>query len=441
LTALIALILSVIIWAILLRDLRVDVRRVISGRNVVLFGIFVWYLIEPLKTNLEMQVYTQSETNYAFLCVALSLAFFLLAYHRSRSHFFNSFGRRVAVLDHPDVQWKVFLVAFAIGLAPILFYSGFDFMVLFEGLGVFGQRWTGTLARARYGGVRDALLELQMFLRAALPFAIVMLCDPRVRKGRRVIACVFIVWMFLRAVGSATRSDMIQVGLPILAGVFISLTPRLQRVAIYTLPVLCMVGYVWSAAVVISRTSGDFQWERAREADYAGNEMFRELQFISSNVPDQFDHLYGITYYTQLVNPIPRFVWPGKPTADAGLLLAKANGEVDSSGEAYLTRSPGMIGEMYWNFGLLGVVGLSILGGVLVRGWDEFGRMTRGSPLAFLVYCAGLAVVFLFGRSFNLHTMYGLLSLAVLLMFLRPRMVAAAEASSELVVHSTSCRA
>jgi hypothetical protein len=66
-------------------------------------------------------------------------------------------------------------------------------------------------------------------------------------------------------------------------------------------------------------------------------------------------------------------------------------------------------------------VGLSAFGGVLARSWDELGKVTRHQPFGFLVYCAGLAVLFLFGRSFNLSTMYGLLSLAVLLMFFSAR--------------------
>ena len=173
--------------------------------------------------------------------------------------------------------------------------------------------------------------------------------------------------------------------------------------------------------MVVSRTKGEFEWDAANRAEYAGNEMFRELLFLTTRVPSQIDYLWGMSYYTQLVNPIPRFLWPDKPKADAGLLLAIAGGEVDArTGEAYLTRSPGLIGEMYWNFGVIGILALSAFGGWLVRSWDEMRCQADDHAFTFFVYCAGLAALFLFGRSFNLHTLFGLLSLSLLLFLLVP---------------------
>jgi oligosaccharide repeat unit polymerase len=413
-----AIVLAIALGAAIVWDVRTDARRIISGRNVVLFGIFVWFLIEPLKLPTELLIYTQPEYNFGLLCVALSAVSFLVAYHQSRPRLFDGFGRRLEVIEKPDLQWKLFLVAVAIGIAPMLVYSGFDPSVFLEGVGTFGKRWGGTLARERYGGVRDALLELQMFLKAAVPLAGVILLSRRVGTARRVAVGVFLLWMLLRAVGNATRTEMIQIGLPILAVGYVALNPRRQRLAVLCLPLLAVVGYVWSAAVVISRTSGQFEWSAADRADYAGNEMFRELLYLTTRVPRDMDHLYGVTYYTQLVNPVPRFLWPNKPTTDAGLLLAQAAGEVDSGGEAYLTRSPGLIGEMYWNFGLVGVIGLSALGGFLVRSWDELRETAQTRPFTFIVYIGGLGNLFLFGRSFNLHTLYGLLSLAGLVFLL-----------------------
>jgi hypothetical protein len=396
-------------------DIRSDVRRVVSGRNVVLFGIFVWFLVEPIRVPDDLLVFDPSEYVFGLGCVGLAMTAFLIGYHNTRFRWFDGFAGRLWVLNNNNVQWRVFLVALAIGIAPMLIVSDFDPSVLLEGVFGFGKRWTGVLARGRYGGVRDALLELQMFLKAALPAAVLVVLNPRAATGRRTVCAVFVAWMTMKAANSATRSELVQVGMPILAGVYCRIPAPRQRLAVMALPALMAVGYLWSAAVVVSRTSGRFDWSDAGRAEYAGNEMFRELLFLITRVPDRLDYLYGETYLTQLVNPIPRFLWPGKPTSDAGLLLAKANGEVLADGEAYLTRSPGLIGEMYWNFGILGVIGLSALGGAVVRAWDRLPKIGHSSPPAFLVHCAGLSILFLFGRSFNLPPMYGLLSLAVLL--------------------------
>ncbi len=134
-----------------------------------------------------------------------------------------------------------------------------------------------------------------------------------------------------------------------------------------------------------------------------------------TSVPDVIPYQYGLTYYVQLVNPIPRFLWPGKPSADAGLLLAEAKGLVDEQGEAVMTNSPGFIGEAYLNFGWIGLVVVPALAGVGVRAWDRLYLWSQQSFLIFVVYAAGISVIFLSGRSFNMATFYGLIGLYLLL--------------------------
>ena len=168
----------------------------------------------------------------------------------------------------------------------------------------------------------------------------------------------------------------------------------------------------------MTRNSGEFDLEAASEAEYVGFEMFRELIYITHQIGGTLDYEYGRTYFTQLVNPIPRFVWKGKPVSDAGLMLAVARGEVsEETGEAYLTRSPGLIGEMYWNFGLFGVIGISALGGFIVKSWDHMRIAHKNSFVVFMVHAAGLAVLFLSGRSFSMSAMYGLIAILLLMIF------------------------
>ena len=47
------------------------------------------------------------------------------------------------------------------------------------------------------------------------------------------------------------------------------------------------------------------------------------------------------SYLVQLCAPIPRFLWPGKPSLETGIMIAELRGEVDSrTGQATYTRSP-----------------------------------------------------------------------------------------------------
>jgi oligosaccharide repeat unit polymerase len=193
------------------------------------------------------------------------------------------------------------------------------------------------------------------------------------------------------------------------------LRPQTQRKVILAALLASPAIYLFMAAMVVSRGTGEFSLESARHAKYVGNEMFQELAFITANVPSkEVGYLWGESYIVQLVNPIPRFLWPGKPRLDSGIMMAKLKGEVDKrSGETYLTRSPGLIGEMYFNFGLPGIALLSFFGGWLVRGWDNMAERYSSSLPTMILYYMGLATLFIMGRSFSMEMLYGILFLMV----------------------------
>ena len=418
-----ALALAVAVAACILLDARRDLNRLLTGRNVTLLSVAAWYLLEGILVPRKLAEYSQAAYDTGMLRVSLATAAFLAVYHAVNLPLFDDMGRRLAWLDRPRRIWPLMLGGLTIGLAPVLFLTGFDLTVFwepFEALYRGQRRWSGSLGRARYGGLRDALLELQMFLRAVVPLAIVILTDRRATPGGRAFCGMFVLWMLLRAIAGGTRSQVIPVVLPLLAAVYWKSTPSRRRALVLLgVPLLALGGWYWSAFVVTNRNAGTRDFSKALDADYVGYEMFRELLWMNEHVPDRVGYQFGLTYYTQLVNPIPRFLWPGKPTADAGLLMAEAMGAVDDSGEAYLTNSPGFIGEAYLNFGLLGVLLLPAVAGVVVRAWDRLFGLCMRNFVAFAVYAAGLATIFLSGRSFNMSTFYGLLALYALLVLMQ----------------------
>jgi hypothetical protein len=198
-----------------------------------------------------------------------------------------------------------------------------------------------------------------MFLRAAIPLAAAILVHRGQSQAQRAVAFAFLVFMFARAFTGGTRSQVVEVFLPIAAALYWRFSPAAKRASLFFgLPALCIFAVIWSAANVLGRREGTMEWERATEAEYVGFEMFRELLFISEAVPSSEKYKLGRTYFVQMINPIPRAVWKKKPIDDAGLELAKLKGWV-AGGDAYLTVSPGLIGEMYWNFGIPGVAAIS----------------------------------------------------------------------------------
>lgn len=396
-----------------------DLRRLLSGRNVVLVGIASWFLLEALMLPSKLQEFTQSEYNAGVFAVVAAMGAFLFAYHKTGGcPAFPAMARSVRALDDPDLLWKLVWIGALVGFAPLVYFAGTDLITQFESLLGMRKSWGGVLGRGRYGDARAAFLMLEMFATGVAPFAAILLFARGTPVLQRALCLLIVAWPMIRAFGSATRSSLITAVVPVLAVLYLKAPPKLQKKLLVGALVCAPLVYQLMAAIVISRGQGEFSWEAKDKAEYVGNEMFRELLFIRQRVPSQLDYQYGYVYYVQIVNPVPRFLWPNKPTLDTGLLMASLYGDVNEDGEAYLTVSPGLIGEMYLNFGWLGVVGLSAFGGWLVRGWDRIAEVNRESLPTMIYFVGGLAVLFILGRSFTMSMFYGLLSFSALAWFL-----------------------
>ena len=409
-------------------DCRRDVQQLVSARNAFLLTLVMWYLLEAIIIPAEVAAFGQDGYDFGVICIAVSIATFLLSYHLSRGGVFDPLFARLAHVDNPDLIWRIFILAAALGFLPLMWVAEGNPMVIIDDALNSKGRWSSVFTRGRYGGVRDAFLELQMFLRAAIPISAAIAVQKRQPTLRRVVGWAFLFFMFMRGYNNGTRSKVLEVFLPLVGCVYWTLPGSIKRKALIVgVPAFAALGVIWSAGSVIGRNEGTVKWDEATEADYVGFEMFRELLYMADVVPRTLDYRMGRTYFVQLVNPIPRAIWPDKPIDDAGLELAKVKGLI-AHGDAYLTVSPGLLGEMYWNFGMLGIGVISAILGYLAKSWDRIRYLAQRSIIAFTVFAAGLAVIFLSGRSINMATLYGMLALFVLLiMFSKPEAVSRRE--------------
>jgi hypothetical protein len=414
---LLAALLGWAIWA----DVRHDLCRLVSGRNVVLCAMAAWYLLEAIMLPEGLRQYTQAQYNQGLLYVGLALAGFLVGYHHtSGCSFFSGLGEKITFFDDESWLWRLVWVGALVGFAPIVYFTGSQVVELFEDMMGMYVTWGGIIGRGRYGDFRSAVLMLEVFIGGVSSFAAILLFRRWTTPVQRLVCGLVVFWPILRAFGSGTRSPLLTSVGSVLAVFYWKATPATRKKMICAVLVCAPLIYGLMAALVISRTSGAFAWENREKAQYVGNEMFRELLFITTKVSSgEVDFQYGYSYYVQLVNPIPRFLWPDKPTLDTGILMAYAYGAVNSQGEAWMTISPGLIGEMYLNLGLVGIFGISAFGGWLVKGWDQIPRLFAHSLPAMVYYSGGLAVLFIMGRSFTMGMFYGLLSLALLAWWIR----------------------
>jgi hypothetical protein len=84
---------------------------------------------------------------------------------------------------------------------------------------------------------------------------------------------------------------------------------------------------------------------------------------------------------------IPRLLWPDKPTVTRGGWFSAYLGLYDTEAEATTAIGMTAVGELYWNFGAMGVlVGMLAIGcfqGIL---WRMAGADPRGKPIHMLLY-------------------------------------------------------
>jgi oligosaccharide repeat unit polymerase len=133
-----------------------------------------------------------------------------------------------------------------------------------------------------------------------------------------------------------------------------------------------------------------------------GLNMIQELCFANAYLGSgAAPPAYGGRYLNELVNVVPRAIWPSKPLI--GIDYAKWRGFESPDGELGVntTVSTGMIGGGVLNFGqILGPVAAGILmalwTGLLIRWWEQ-----RKSLLRLVLFMLGAALTFNLGRDIS----------------------------------------
>jgi hypothetical protein len=84
---------------------------------------------------------------------------------------------------------------------------------------------------------------------------------------------------------------------------------------------------------------------------------------------------------------VPRVLWPDKPTVTRGAWFSSYLGLYDTEADATTAIGMTAAGELYWNFGIIGVlVGMIAIGCALGFLWNLASADPRGRPIHMLLY-------------------------------------------------------
>jgi hypothetical protein len=299
--------------------------------------------------------------------------------------------------------------------------TNFDFMGMFFPY-ISGKAYPWS--RGRIGAGFDALISLYGYLHVMLVAgAGAIWALSKNKKTRMTAAAIFLLsapWFILDRV----RNLMLAIILPgLLAWVFVRFRGgMLFKIAILVGVFLLMDGWMRFVIQIRSEASvahtfqqvglaGVTQSIAGKEIKHAGLNMFEELGWVNQFIDrGTFTPNFGARYFAELVNPIPRTLWPDKPLIGIDYALARGQGFGEKGDRALAgvgaTISTGMIGQGVVNYGrFFGPIAAALLMGlwaaVLARQdlmGDRTGRL--------LLFFFGMVLTFNLGRDITFITLY-----------------------------------
>jgi len=303
--------------------------------------------------------------------------------------------------------WAILCVIAALLLRDQVLYFFFPF------LGYNASPWSHGRIGAGFDFLSIVALYLQLLIAGIFGVVAALSTNKRIRW--LALVCCLLSWPYF--IFSRTRNTMLAVAIPgVLSWVFLRLRgSMLKRLAV--LGGCFLLVNVWMGFVIANRSSMSivdafkekgFTLDTDEKVHHEGLNMYEELCWINTFIQQgTYNPNWGSRYFAELVNPIPRALWPGKPLIgiDYAMARGQAGGEAGDAG-VYATISTGMIGQGVVNFGrILGPAFAALLMSfwvVMLARLDlhihEFGRL----PL----YALGMILTFNLGRDITLITLY-----------------------------------
>ena len=329
---------------------------------------------------------------------------------------------RVRAIETFEFQHKVQVMAGLLLIPWLLLMILALFRTDFNVLGLFfpylsekADPW----ARKRLGGGLDAIYALanyvQIMLTALYGVVLALSKRPHVMLLSGII--YFLAVPFY--VFDRTRNTMLAVLLP---GFMALVAFRLKGSVLKKL-VIVFVAFLalesWMKFVIDNRDRVDMvtafklggtQDTEVKERKHLGLNMLEELGYINYFIGNgSYKVNWGGRYFAELVNPIPRVIWPGKPMIGIDYAIARgmSYGDQDAAqGGVAASISTGMIGQGVVNFGrLLGPIAAALLMSFWVAVLARQDLM--GNDIGhLLLYAIGLVLTFNMGRDITLLVIY-----------------------------------
>ena len=439
-------------------------RRVVFGIPflAVLGTTFVWYFGDALYNDYTQYVdkIPGNALDAAWMQVSL-FVIVLTALVQPISNQFNvSFQRKSNVyvffkrktLSNAEFQAKLDLLTRGMVAVWIVLMCVALYRVEFDVIGLFapylGQK-ADPWSRGRIGGGLDSLISLASYLQIFLTAGFFVVAALSTRPVTRGIATTISFLSLPYYLFDRTRNAMIATILPgFLAWVFLRVRGGLLVKFAIVIAAFFAIS-TWFAFVLHFRTHKNIAQafatsesivETTTKTKHLGLNMYEELGWINlfmergTYVPN-----WGYRYFAEIVNPIPRVLWPGKPQIgiDYAIARGQAGGTAGNAG-VWATISTGMIGQGVVNFGpWFGPIAAALLMSFWIALLARQDALSH-NPSRLLLYSVGLILTFNLGRDITLLVIYPFAFGIILVRFMEVRELGSAKIGKRLRKNSGS---
>lgn len=407
--------------------------------GVVIATVSAWYIGDPLYNEYAEYVQIQgpeSLTNawWEVLLFFISFGFLVPVMNKKINGDLEPQSKILEMIKNLtiDTDWfqnqvalivKLLIIPWILLMTLALIRSKFDVVgMFFPYLGVKATPW----ARGRLGGGIDAIYSLAMYVQIMLTalFGVALALSKRSSTMWQAGIIYFLSAPFF--IFDRTRNSMIAILLP---GFMAFITLRMKGGMIMRLAVV-VISFImidaWFKFVLVHREKGQsiataYNEEQSKDSDLSdenvpkrktkhdGFNMLQELGYVNYFIVNgTYKVNWGGRYFAELMNPIPRVLWPGKPEIGTDYAIARglSYGGYAATGGVAATISTGMIGQGVVNFGrILGPIAAALLMAIWVAVLARQDLM--GHDIGYLLlYAIGLVLTFNMGRDITLLVLY-----------------------------------
>ncbi len=324
-------------------------------------------------------------------------------------------------------------------LVACLVLKGYVIYYLFPFLGYKASPWSH--GQIGHGLDCFSILAVYLQLLSATMFGVVAALSTNRRIRRQAIFFLLLSWPFF--ILDRTRNSMLAMAIPAVLGwVFLRIRGGLIKKGLVLLACFLVVN-TWMKFVIANRShmsitqafvDKGLSLGSDEKVHNEGMNMYEELCWENTFIENGKYHVkWGGNYFAELVNPIPRALWPGKPLIGLDYAIARGHHVINASGAVDTTIATGMIGQGVVNFGSwFGPPVAAFLMSLWVA-WLARLDLTIHKLGCLPLYSLGLILTFNMGRDITLLVIYpfvfGALAIWLLERF-RAQNVQAASASA-----------